>query len=150
MEFPLASQKITEITVTPIPAHYHKMVGRPAFAENIGSQRTEWLVRARTDGGLEGLTVANRFMQQFHGFDSSDGTVRGLISLLREVFLNRHVDEFLEVSDGRVVNVRDFHKQAFWAHGEKAEVRKLSNYECTRDHACARNCPTSAITLGNL
>ena len=43
--------------------------------------------------------------------------------------------------------------QAFWAqgaHGSKAEVRKLSNYECTRDHACARNCPTSAIHLGNL
>ncbi|MCZ6597655.1 MAG: patatin-like phospholipase family protein [Planctomycetota bacterium] len=39
---------------------------------------------------------------------------------------------------------------AFWAQGEKAEVRKLSNYECTRDHACARNCPTSAISLGNL
>lgn len=39
---------------------------------------------------------------------------------------------------------------AFWAHGDKATVRKLSNYECTRDHACARNCPTSAISLGNL
>ncbi len=40
--------------------------------------------------------------------------------------------------------------QAYWAQGEKAEVRKLSNYECTRDHACARNCPTGAIHLGNL
>ncbi len=39
---------------------------------------------------------------------------------------------------------------AFWARGEKATVRKLSNYECTRDHACARNCPTDAISLGNL
>ncbi len=39
---------------------------------------------------------------------------------------------------------------AYWAHGEKASVRKLSNYECTRDHACARNCPTGAISLGNL
>ncbi|MFO1009500.1 MAG: patatin-like phospholipase family protein [Planctomycetota bacterium] len=39
---------------------------------------------------------------------------------------------------------------AFWAHGERATVRKLSNYECTRDHACARNCPTDAISLGNL
>ncbi|MFT5286488.1 MAG: NTE family protein [Planctomycetota bacterium] len=34
--------------------------------------------------------------------------------------------------------------------GEKATVRKMSNYECTRDHACARNCPTNAIHLGNL
>ena len=40
--------------------------------------------------------------------------------------------------------------EAFWTHGERAEVRKLSNYECTRDHACARNCPTGAIHLGNL
>ncbi len=40
---------------------------------------------------------------------------------------------------------------AYWSQpGEKATVRKLSNYECTRDHACARNCPTSAIHLGNL
>jgi len=39
---------------------------------------------------------------------------------------------------------------AFWARGERATVRKLSNYECTRDHACARNCPTDAINLGNL
>ncbi len=39
---------------------------------------------------------------------------------------------------------------AFWARGGHATVRKLSNYECTRDHACARNCPTDAISLGNL
>ena len=38
----------------------------------------------------------------------------------------------------------------FWAQGPKASVRKLANYECTRDHACARNCPTGAISLGNL
>jgi len=40
--------------------------------------------------------------------------------------------------------------EAFWARGEKATVRKLSNYECTRDYACTRNCPTGAIRLGNL
>jgi NTE family protein len=39
---------------------------------------------------------------------------------------------------------------AFVAGPERATVRKLSNYECTRDHACARNCPTGAIDLGNL
>lgn len=113
----MPGQKITEITVTPIPAHYHKMVGRPAFAENIGSQRTEWLVRARTDGGLEGLTIANRFMQVFNGFHSPEGTVRGLASLLREVFLGRRVDEYLEVIDGRAIGVKDAHREAFWAHG---------------------------------
>jgi len=36
------------------------------------------------------------------------------------------------------------------ARGERATVEKPSNYECTRDHACARNCPTGAIRLGNL
>jgi ferredoxin len=40
--------------------------------------------------------------------------------------------------------------EAYWARGAKAEVRKPANYECTRDHACARNCPTDAISLGNL
>ena len=39
---------------------------------------------------------------------------------------------------------------AFWARGPVATVRKRANYECTRDHACARNCPTDAIHLGNL
>jgi NTE family protein len=39
---------------------------------------------------------------------------------------------------------------AFVAGPERATVRKLSNYECTRDHSCARNCPTGAINLGNL
>ena len=38
----------------------------------------------------------------------------------------------------------------FWATGDIAQVRKPRNYECTRDHACARNCPTAAIRLGNL
>ncbi|MEC9437811.1 MAG: enolase C-terminal domain-like protein, partial [Chloroflexota bacterium] len=77
----------------------------------------EWLVRARTDSGIEGLTVANRFMQQFRGFDSSDGTIRGLISLLTETFIDRYVGEFLEVSDGQVVGVSPIHKEAFWSHG---------------------------------
>jgi len=113
----LVEEKITEVTITPIPSHYHKMVGRPAFADDIGNQRTEWLVRARTDGGTEGMTIANRFMQQFHGFDSADGTIRGLISLLTETFMNRRVDEFLDVSDGQVVGVSDIHREAFWAHG---------------------------------
>jgi NTE family protein len=39
---------------------------------------------------------------------------------------------------------------AFWGRGDLAEVRKRHNYECTRDHACARNCPVGAIFLGNL
>ena len=39
---------------------------------------------------------------------------------------------------------------AFWAREGGVDVRKLRNYECTRDNACARNCPTKAISLGNL
>jgi predicted acylesterase/phospholipase RssA/ferredoxin len=39
---------------------------------------------------------------------------------------------------------------AYWARDGKAEVIKFANYECTRDHACARNCPTGAVHLGNL
>lgn len=39
---------------------------------------------------------------------------------------------------------------AFVAGPERATVRKPLNYECTRDHSCARNCPTGAIALGNL
>lgn len=39
---------------------------------------------------------------------------------------------------------------AFRTDGELAVVLKPANYECTRDHACARNCPTDAIHLGNL
>lgn len=38
----------------------------------------------------------------------------------------------------------------FSARGERATVLKAKNYQCTRDHACARNCPTGAIRLGNL
>jgi len=38
----------------------------------------------------------------------------------------------------------------FSSAGDLASVRKPRNYECTRDHACARNCPTAAIRLGNL
>jgi len=29
-------------------------------------------------------------------------------------------------------------------------VRKLHNYECTRDMACERNCPTRAVRLRNI
>ncbi|MEZ5964363.1 MAG: patatin-like phospholipase family protein [Planctomycetota bacterium] len=29
-------------------------------------------------------------------------------------------------------------------------VRKMHNYECTKDSACERNCPTRAIRLGNI
>jgi NTE family protein len=38
----------------------------------------------------------------------------------------------------------------FLGRGEIATVLKPDNYECTRDQACVRSCPTGAIRLGNL
>ena len=113
----MPGQTINEISVTPVPVHYRKELGRNSRGENMGRERTEWLVRARTDGGLEGLTIANRFMREFTGFNDPEGTVRGLMALLRESLLGKRVDEFLEVSGGRVVGVTDAHKPPFWEHG---------------------------------
>jgi len=93
---------INEITVTPVPAFYRKEIGKNAFRDNIGKSRLEWLVRARTDSGFEGLTIANRYMRGFSDFFNKGGTVGGLLSDLGEVFLGKHTDEFLEVSGGRV------------------------------------------------
>lgn len=38
----------------------------------------------------------------------------------------------------------------FDARGKIALTRKPLNYECTRDQACVRSCPTGAVRLGNL
>ncbi|MEM8712685.1 MAG: patatin-like phospholipase family protein [Planctomycetota bacterium] len=38
----------------------------------------------------------------------------------------------------------------FLGRGDIAVVAKPDNYECTRDQACVRSCPTGAIRLGNL
>ena len=69
----MAAQRIAEITVTPIPAAYRKELGRNSTYEGIGTYQTEWLVRARTDGGLEGLTIAKRYMRVFEGFTKPQG-----------------------------------------------------------------------------
>jgi len=63
-------------------------------------------------------------------------------------YVSLHIDPSLCVGCGMCEMVCE--TDGFWAQGETATVRKLSNYECTRDHACARNCPTNAISLGNL
>ena len=41
----------------------------------------EWLIRAKTNDGFEGLTIAQRFMLPI-----GDGSVAQLVDLLREVF----------------------------------------------------------------
>jgi len=109
----VAAQRITEISVTPVPVWYRKEVGKNSRGENIGRNRLEWLVRAGTDGGLEGLTIANKFMREFSDFQATQGTVAGLLDLLREVFLGRRTDEFLEVSDGEVTGVEPSVQRAF-------------------------------------
>jgi len=38
----------------------------------------------------------------------------------------------------------------FNAGTERVVLRKPRNYECARDSSCSRNCPTGAITLGNM
>ena len=86
--------KITEISVTPIPSYYPKELGKNAFSDNIGKQRLEWIVRARTDGGVEGITIANRAMRQ--------GGVEDLLKLLKTSLLGREVDSLLQVQDGVV------------------------------------------------
>ncbi|MEM7515716.1 MAG: patatin-like phospholipase family protein, partial [Planctomycetota bacterium] len=63
-------------------------------------------------------------------------------------FVSIHIDPEACIGCGMCQMVCE--TDAFWAEDGQASVRKLSNYECTRDHACARNCPTDAIRLGNL
>jgi NTE family protein len=63
-------------------------------------------------------------------------------------FVSVRIDPTLCIGCGMCESVCE--TQAFAALGERATVRKRANYECTRDHACARNCPTGAIALGNL
>jgi len=113
----MASQRIIEISVTPIPVYYRKEIGKNAYIDNIGNSRLEWLVRARSEGGLEGLTIANRFMRMFSDFHTPDGTVEGLMDLLREVFLGRRVSDFLHVSEVRVTGVKPAVERAFRSHG---------------------------------
>jgi len=113
----LTAQQITEMVLTPIPVAYRKELGRNSTRDRIGTHDTEWLVRARTDGGLEGLTIANRFMRAFEGFGKSEGTVEGLTTLLRETFLGRSTDEFLEMDAGKVVGVKTAFQEVFRKHG---------------------------------
>ncbi len=113
----MTSQLINEISISPIPVFYRKELGKNAYGDNIGKSRLEWLVRARTDGGLEGLTIANRYMRQFVDFYRPEGTFAGLIQLLRESLLGRRVDEFLEVSGGRATGVKPSVSSVFRDHG---------------------------------
>ena len=113
----MTAQRITEISVTPVPVLYRKELGRNSNRDNIGTFNTEWLVRARTDGGLEGLTIANRYMRVFNGFLQPQGRMEGLVALLRETFLGKRTDEFLEMDGGVAVGVKPSFTDVFKSHG---------------------------------
>ena len=95
----MASQKITLASVTHLPVWHRKEVGKVAFADNIGLCRSEWLVRVHTESGLQGLTIANRYMR------SPNGSVAGLLDILKEAFLGRTLDELLTLDGDRVTGV---------------------------------------------
>ena len=63
-------------------------------------------------------------------------------------YVSLHIDPSRCIGCGMCETICE--TSGFWARGELATVRKPFNYECTRDHACSRNCPTGAISLGNL
>ena len=70
---------INEISVAPIPARHWTELGRNAYTpEGLGETRTEWLVRARTTSGVEGLANARQSVS------AEGGNVANLVADLRE------------------------------------------------------------------
>ena len=90
----MSPEVIESVSVTPIPSSYQKELGKNAYADNRGTQWLEWVVRARSTSGAEGITIANRFMRQ--------GTVAQLLEYLKGALLGREVDGLLEVTEGVV------------------------------------------------
>ncbi len=85
---------IESVSVTPIPSSYQKELGKNAYIDNIGTQRLEWVVRARSSSGAEGISIANRLMRE--------GTVESMLAHIKGALLGREVDQLLEISDGVV------------------------------------------------
>ena len=85
---------IESVSVTPIPSSYQKELGKNAYADNRGTQWLEWVVRAKSSSGAEGITIANRFMRQ--------GTVAKLLEFLKGALLDREIDALLEIQNGVV------------------------------------------------
>ncbi len=108
----MGNHHINRVSVTPISGTYPHEIGANAFLPGRSRVGVEWLVRAHTNGGLEGLTIANRFF-------SSNGTnsVEELMHLLREVFIGRQISDLLEISNGEVIASSDKTSQAFKSYG---------------------------------
>ena len=85
---------IESVTVTPIPSSYQKELGKNAYIDNIGTQRLEWVVRARSSSGAEGISIANRMMREV--------SVESMLAHIKGALLGREVDQLLEISDGVV------------------------------------------------
>ena len=107
----MPSERVVEVSVTPVPVAYPKTLGRNAYSTYAARVWTEWLVRSRTEAGYEGVTNADRCLR------FRDGSGKTLIALRRETVLGRRVDEFLEVSDRRGAAVRPEFQEVFRAHG---------------------------------
>ena len=103
---------IDQITVAPIPARHWTELGRNAYTpEGLGETRTEWLVRARTSGGVESYVNAK------HSVAAEGGSIARLEADLREVFLGREVDSLLEISSGHAVAAGSEVRAALMAWG---------------------------------
>jgi L-alanine-DL-glutamate epimerase-like enolase superfamily enzyme len=85
---------IESVSVTPVPSSYQKELGKNAYADNRGTQWLEWVVRARSSSGAEGISIGNRFMRQ--------DTVEHMLEFLKGALVGREVDGLLEISDGVV------------------------------------------------
>ncbi|MDP6667024.1 MAG: enolase C-terminal domain-like protein [Dehalococcoidia bacterium] len=90
----MPTEIVESVSVTPVPSSYQKELGKNAYADNRGTQWLEWVVRAKSTSGAEGITIANRFMRQ--------GTVANLLEYLNGALLGREVDSLLEISSGVV------------------------------------------------
>ena len=68
-----------------------KAAGQSVMVVDLsGQQRIEWVVRAKTDSGVEGVVIANRFMRE--------GSVDGLLKLLRDEVAGLDVDSLLQIA----------------------------------------------------
>jgi D-galactarolactone cycloisomerase len=90
----MSSEIIESVSLTPIPSSYQKELGKNAYIDNIGTQRLEWVVRARSSSGAEGISIANRMMRE--------GSVESVLAYIKAALLGREVDQLLEISDGVV------------------------------------------------
>ena len=97
----MASQRITEISVTPVPSYFPHEIGRNAYNWGHGTTGIEWLIRARTDGGIEGVAQGKGGMSWV-----GESGVQDLMNLLKDVYLGKRIDDFLNVSGGRVTGLK--------------------------------------------